>query len=205
MSELWKIVGNGGIKVYDDPEDLWNKAEAYFLYCDTTPITSKRTIQSGKGVGSKVDVENVRPYSLKGLCLFCGVNESWLKDIAGGTDNNSIWFLVVEKIMYVIYNQNVEGAYVDLFNPIMVSKILGLDKPEDNSGKITKIEIVESISTKLANSENEILKNLNYEKLVSVKEKSENLKRENLTGKHLDGSEDEPYSDAKGTPPDFHT
>lgn len=205
MGELWRIVGNGGIKVYDNAEELWRKAEAYFEWCDSEPITSKRTIQSGKGVGTKVDIENVRPYSLKGLCLFCGINETWLKDIAGGTDKNSIWFLVVEKIMYVIYNQNVEGAYVDLFNPIMVSKILGLDKPEDNSGKITRVEIVDSLSGKLATSENEILKNLNYKKLESIKEKSENLKKENSIGKHLDGSEDISYSDAKGTPPDFHT
>jgi len=98
--------------------------------------------------------------------------------------------MIVEKIMYVIYNQNMEGAFVDLFNPIMVSKVLGLDKPEDTSGKITRVEIVDSVSGKLANSESEILQNLNQEKLQIVKDKSENYKRAIDKSEHLNGSED---------------
>ena len=184
--ELWKIVGGGGITIYDDAEQLWVKAEAYFLWCDTTPILSKRTLNAGKKGGDKVEVEHIRPYSMKGLCLYCGVNEAWLKDIAVMGDKNSVWYLIVEKIMYVIYNQNVEGAYVDLFNPIMVSKVLGLDKPEDNSGKVTRVEIVDSVSNKLSNSENQILQNISLEKLQIVKDKSAELQKSNL---HLDSYE----------------
>ena len=194
--ELWKIVGNGGVTVYQDPEELWRKAETYFEWCDSKPITSKRTLQSGKEAGKKVELEHTRPYTLKGLCLFCGVNEAWLKDIASGEDKSNLWFLVVEKIMYVIYNQNVEGAYVDLFNPIMVSKILGLDKPEDNSGKVTRIEIVDSLSGKLAESENEILANLSSEKLQTIKDKSEYLQKINP---HGDFTQDVPL-DAENKP-----
>jgi hypothetical protein len=127
--ELWKIVGGGGITVYDDAEAFWRKAESYFEWCDNKPIMSKRTLQSGKEAGKQVNIEHIRPYSLKGLCLFCGVNEAWLKDMATIADKTNIWYIVVEKITYIIYNQNVEGAYVDLYNPIMVSKVLGLDKP----------------------------------------------------------------------------
>lgn len=204
-SELWKIVGNGGVTVYDNAEDLWHKAEDYFLWCDCNPVTSKRTLNAGKRGGDKVEVEHVRPYSLKGLCLFCGVNEAWLKDMSVSDNKQSLWYMVVEKIMYIIYNQNVEGAYVDLFNPIMVSKVLGLDKPEDTSGKVTRVEIVDSTSTKLANSENEILKNIvsenrkaSSEKLESIKDKSEKLQEINTNiQKHIseDGFENVPIGE----------
>jgi len=187
---LWKIVSSGNIKVYEDAKELWEKAEAYFEWCDTKPIMSKRTLQSGKEAGKKVEIEHTRPYSIKGFCLFTGVNEAWLKDISVSNGKDSDWYMVVEKIMYVIYNQNMEGAMVDLFNPIMVGKVLGLDKPEDNTGKVTRVEIVDSVSNKLSNSESEVLQNLNQEKLQIVKDKSENSKRAIDKSEHLNGSED---------------
>jgi len=177
--ELWKIVGSGGVTEYKDAEELWKKAEQYFEWCDNTPIKSKRTLQSGKEAGKKVELEHTRPYALKGLCLYCGINEAWLKEISSLGDKTNIWYLVIEKIMYVIYNQNVEGAFVDIFNPIMVTKVLGMDKPTEDEGRVTRVEIVDSTSNKLANSENEILKNLNQEKVQIVKDKSENLLRAN--------------------------
>ena len=178
--EHWHMVKAGGSQIVNSPEALWEAAQEYFKFCDDNPIKTKRTIQSGKSTGEKVEVEHTRLYNIKAFCIHAGISERYLKDITQSHANDSVYFQVVERILYIIYSQNVEGASADIFNPIIVSKMLQLEKAPDDKEPNVKIEIVSSISNKLANSEDEILKNLDLEKLSLVKDKSENLQRENM-------------------------
>lgn len=174
-SEHWKVINSGGRQVSNTPQQLWEQAVEYFRWCDENPIKAKRTLTSGKTQGEKVTVEFVRPYTIKAMCLHCNISERYLKDIQDAGDKGNEWYYVVEKILTIIYTQNLEGAIVDMYNPIMVSKVLNLDKPGENESKPVRIEIINNSDKKLATSENEILKNLDSEKVNILKDKSENL------------------------------
>ena len=56
---------------------------------------------------------------------------------------------------------------------IMVSKVLNLDKEDENLNHSIRIEIVNSTSNQLASSENEVLKSLDFEKVELLKSKAE--------------------------------
>lgn len=173
LKQHWQIVNAGGQVLSTTPQMMWEAAAAYFKWCDDNPITSSRTLTSGKDSGKKVTFEHIRPYSVKAFCLHANLSLRHLKDIEESQDKNSEWYMVIEKILMIIYTQNLEGAMVDIYNPIMTSKILNLDGDKDSEGSHVKVEIVDSRSTGLANSENELLKKLDQEKLIKLESKAE--------------------------------
>lgn len=169
--EHWEIINLGGTVVSNTPEELWGNACKYFQWCDNTPITSRDTLMSGKDGGKQVNVEKKRPYTIKGLCMHCGILEEYLKDVRDSRNSNNMFYIVVSKILYIIYTQNVENAMVNNFNPIFTAKVLNMENEEPAMAPI-KIEIVPGIPT-LSRSENEIL-----EKLESEIQMSENTKEQ---------------------------
>lgn len=178
QNEHWKVVASGGQTISNTPQQLWEKAVEYFKWCDNNPITAKRTMTSGKTQGDKVEVEYRRPYTVRAMCLHCNISERYINDIKNSHKVDSEWYIIVEKILYIIYTNNLEGALVDLYNPIMVSKVLNLDKGNDgDDDKPVRIEIVNTHSAQMANSESEVLKNLDFQKVDQLKDKLENLER----------------------------
>jgi len=159
--------------VSETPDSFLKKAMEYFSWCDDNPIKSKRTLTSGKTQGAKVEMEFVRPYTIKGLCLHCNIPEKFLIDISKTFNPEEEWRVVVEKALMVIYNQNLEGGIVDMYNPILVSKVLNLDKQQDNTQASIRVEIVKSNSEQLATSENEVLQMLDSEKLANLEKAAE--------------------------------
>lgn len=177
MDEHWKIVNSGATTISNTPEQLWEAAIDYFRWCDENPIKAKKTIASGKVGGSKVEVEFKRPYTIEGLCLHTGMSRRYIDDLKQGSDKNNLWFQTMEKILYVIYTDNLEGALVDLYNPIMVSKVLGMDKTDkQDDDRPVKVEILDSRSQNLAISENEVLEKLDFGKVKSLENKLQNPK-----------------------------
>lgn len=158
----WEKVDKGTITVADDPLSLWKNAVAYFKWCDENPIIVKRTITSGKAVGTKVDQETPRPYLIKALCLHCGILEEYLLDIRKRKDESSLFYNVASKILYIIYIQNMEMATIGVYNPVFISKLLGTGNEENSAGPI-KVTIISGLP-ELSNSENEILEKLDLDK-----------------------------------------
>ena len=199
VDEHWKVAA-GIMELTNTPEQLWNKACEYFKWTDDNPIIDKRTLTAGKSSGTTVNVEFRRPYTIKAFCLHAGISERYLEDIKNSNDKNSEWYMVLEKIMMIIYTNVLEGALVDIYNPIMASKMLNMDKEADTGNNVVKIEFVNATGKELANSENEVLKNLDFGKVEMLKDKSENFERQIPEDKnqHL-------HPDANGTPPDFHS
>lgn len=185
--EHWKLIDSGSRVTSTTPQQLWESARDYFDWCDTHPINTKRTLQSGSQAGKKVEIEHVRPYTIKGFCLHAGISERYIHDIKESYNPDSDYYMIMEKILYIIYSQNIEGAYVDIYNPIMVSKVLGLDKIENPNDKAPRVEIVDNGEKRLYNSEDDVLKNLDYGKIEVVKEKSENSEKEISINPHGHG------------------
>src|SRR5688572_18907649 len=102
----WQVVRRGGIVVSNTPEELWENACAYFEWCDNNPIETSNNIKVGKAAGQDLSNKYIRPYTIKGLCLHCGIMEEYLSDIRATKDQESMYFHVVSKILYLIYIQN---------------------------------------------------------------------------------------------------
>lgn len=157
--EHWEMVNSHLTKVVSStPELLWQNACNYFKWCDSTPILVPKTIMSGKEAGKEVNAKYKRAYSVKALCLHCNVPEEYLKDIRDSKNNNNDYYHVVSKILYIIYSQNLEGAMVDVFNPIFTAKVLNMEKEELPTSTVT-VHVVQGLP-ELSKSENEILEKL---------------------------------------------
>jgi predicted nucleic-acid-binding Zn-ribbon protein len=152
----WRMIAYGDEVISHDARSLWANACKYFEHCDSTPILNKTTIKTGKEVGKVVTEEQPRLYTIKGLCLHCGITEEYLRDIRQGKDKTSEFYLVVSKVLYLIWVQNVEYAAVGQLNPIFISKLLNMDKPEELPVNNIRIELVEGLPA-LAQSEADIL------------------------------------------------
>jgi len=169
MSELWQILHEGKVQVSTNPEALWNNAADYFRWCDQNPIKIKRTILTGKAAGSKIETEQPRPYSIKGLCVFCGILQEYLQDIRNSGDKSSLYYVIVSKILYIIYEQNSSMAMIGEYSPVFTAKVLNMEKDDAPISTIT-VNVVGGLPS-LSNSENQIL-----EKLESEKQLWENAK-----------------------------
>lgn len=167
----WEIVNGARDVNSNTPQDLWKYAAEYFKWCDDNPVTVKRTLTSGKDAGRKVNVESPRPYSIKALCLHCNIMEEWLRDIRQSKDKTSDFYIVVSKILYIIFIQNLEYATIGVFNPIFTAKVLNMEKDDTPTSAIT-VNIVDGIP-ELSKSENEILEKLELENRRSENDKEQ--------------------------------
>lgn len=173
-SEHWQILSGAKVVVSNSPEELWKNAVKYFEWCDTHPKVVKRTAMSGKETGKKFEVEYPRAYSVKALCLHCGILEEYVRDLRQSKDSGNEYYRVISAILYIIYTNNLEGAMVDLFNPIFTSKVLNMEKDDIPAAAIT-VRVINADAAgraipELSKSENEILEKLELE--ISEDQKS---------------------------------
>lgn len=171
--EHWEIVSNGQIVIDTTAEELWENACSYFKFCDDNPIVTKGVVSAGKEVGKQYNIHKKRPYTIKALCLQCGISQEYLSDMKNMKARESEYGMVVDKILNVIYTQNLEHAMTGEFNPQLTARVLNMEKEETN---ITppKVEYIYGLPP-LASSENEIL-----EKLESQVGTGEITKEQNL-------------------------
>lgn len=157
MASHWEVVRDKRVIVANTAEELWELACDYFKWCDENKIENTRTVTGGRGTNT-IDESMHRPYTIKGLCIHCGITEEYLNDLRLTKDTTSLYYEVVSRILYIIHTQNVEMATVGLFNPMFTAKVLNMDKPQEGTPRPIRIEIVGN-TPKLAESENEILEN----------------------------------------------
>ncbi len=143
------------------PEQLWENAMSYFRWCKDNPIEIKKTALSGKDAGKKFLVELPVMYTIKGLCLHCNVLEEYLKDMRMAKETAPDWYIAVSKILYIIHDQNMTYAALDLFNPILVGRLHNIEKDDTPAGNIV-IQHVQYLP-ELSKSEDEVLKKLESE------------------------------------------
>lgn len=182
--EHWEIVAAGGIVIAITPEQLWNLAVEYFKWNKNNPIEYKETMKSGKTQGQKVTVEKQRPMTIRAFCLHAGIPERYLMDIKNMYGEQSEWYQVAEKIISIIFIDNLEGAIVDLYNPIVVSKILNLDKPQTDDSRPVRVEIIDSGKNNLPTTEQAIIDNLDFDTINRFENKlAEEQSKEHSTHK----------------------
>jgi len=134
------------------PEDLWNDALEYFMWCEANPIYKEEVI---KQTGAVVATQYPRPFNLPALCLHCGITVQYINDIARNSAAGD-YHLVAQKILQVIYAQNFEYAMVGIFNANMSIRKLDLGRDVDggNGATTVHIEVIKPDDMpKLSNSE----------------------------------------------------
>lgn len=174
---LWEMINlRKDISYADTAQAMWERACEYFIWCDENPVVWKSTIMSGTRGGDKVENESPRPYSVRAMCLFCGLSEGYISSVRGSKDHSSDYYLVVSKVLSIIYVQNLDFATAGVFNPVFTSKLLNLGD-EDTISEPSKVEIITNGIPSLSYSENEVLEKLETEKSFSQLDKEQKVKK----------------------------
>lgn len=168
----WEKVNEGNVVVSNTPLELWQSACAYFKWTEDNPLKIKRTITTGKEAGKQVTEEHPRPFSIKGLCLHCGILEEYLYDVRNSKTRDSEYYIVISKILYIIYVQNLEYATVGVYSPVFTAKLLGVEKDDASTPSSIRVEVVQGLPS-LSETENEVLEKLDRERMISENTKEQ--------------------------------
>jgi len=156
--QQWEVINNYREIQSMTPEQLWDNAMSYFEWCRDNPIQVYKSVLSGKDVGKRVLLDLPVMFTIKGLCLHCNILEEYLKSLRNMKDTAPDWYIVASKLLYIIHDQNMTYAALDLFNPILVGRLHNIEKDDSPSGNIV-IEHVQYLPT-LSKSESEVLDKL---------------------------------------------
>ena len=134
-NQFWKArAKHGRNKIFKTPELMLDAAFDYFAWVEDNPL--KKAIIYQGDVCSKPE-ELMRAMTIKGLCIYWGVNTRYLNDFVSGLDledeKGKDFSEVISTIKEIIETQKFEGASAGLLNPNIIARDLGLtDKSESN-------------------------------------------------------------------------
>lgn len=119
-NQFWKIRSKHGTdKIFSTPELLWEAATEYFEWCDANPLKSYEW--NGKDP-VKCDLDKMRAYTLKGLCIYLDCNEELISQY----EKYEGFLGVCSRIRNIIFTQKFEGAAAGLLNHNIIARELGL-------------------------------------------------------------------------------
>lgn len=133
---------------FKTPEELQEKAEGYFQYCDTHPIevwqrkaaAANQSAKNGSGVKSDEGTMYIRrPYTLDGLGLWLEIND-WRHFRAYHQDDD--FSPVIRALEARVRDQQVSGAVVGMYNANLVARLNGISE---------SVQVETSIPVKLVN------------------------------------------------------
>ena len=139
-NQFWKVRSkHGRDKIFTTPQILLEAAQEYFSWCDQNPLTEVQYMK-GRYEIEKVELPKMRPYMTRGLCMFLGVNTLYFRDFEmliekkgeNATEIDKDFSQVIAYIKEVIYTQKFTGAASGFFNPLIISRELGLREQTDN-------------------------------------------------------------------------
>jgi len=123
------------------PAQLYEGAMNYFKSVSVNPIISKQIITGGQKAGDIVPVDKPRMPTLKGMCLFLGVNSNYLNhlvdQIEGKEDELSKQYSIILMCIKDTIEVNwFENAAVREYDAMFIAKLSGLTDKVEHSGKI---------------------------------------------------------------------
>lgn len=127
----------------DSAEDLWARFMDYRDHSNSTPIVEPKIFSTKTGV-VKGDLDKVRPLTLNGLCNYIGMHpgtwDDWKKrELLLFDDAGSYTFFmeVLLQIESIIYDDQFQGAAVNMFNAGIIQRKLGLADKTENTGLVS--------------------------------------------------------------------
>lgn len=108
---------------YTDPEKMWSDAVEYFQWAQANPFETSRTKRANAGGEAKeVVTSKPRVMTLNGLQIFLGMCKGTWQNYSKKPE----FLAITARIHSIIYEQKFAGAAADLFNPMIISRDLGL-------------------------------------------------------------------------------
>jgi len=112
---------------YESPGSLMAQACKYFDWCDNNPWYKAELIRSGARVGEIVELPVARPYTVEGLCVFCGISMKTFRQY----ESDTAFGEVAAHLKTVISQQQLEGEIVGVYNTSILLKMQNIVKEED--------------------------------------------------------------------------
>lgn len=153
----------GRPKKIESPEKMWEYACQYFDEVDETPFKKQDFIRGGTSAGTKVHLDNIRPYSWAGFETFMirhGIISNLDHYRANTNDAYAEFRGVISRIDKVMFDNKFEGATVGAFNASIIARDLQL-------AEITKSEVTASVKNEVDYSQ------LSEEALAEIAKQSE--------------------------------
>ena len=123
---------HGRDKIFATPPLMMEAACEYFNWVEENPLNKPIIYQ---GFASEKPEELMRAMTIKGLCIFWGVNSSYLSEFVNNLDStNDVdkdFSRVINTIKEIISTQKFEGASAGLLNPNIIARDLGLTDKKD--------------------------------------------------------------------------
>lgn len=136
-NQFWKLrTVHGREKIFGgDGSTLWEEACKYFDWCDRH-AWNKVELVKYQGNYEEAEVPLGRPYSMDGLTVFLGVSPSYFRSAKANliakreanriSDDEVLLLETIERIEVTVRTQQLEGAYVGVFNPGIVARVNGI-------------------------------------------------------------------------------
>lgn len=119
-NQFWKLRSkHGRDKIWESPDLLWEACIEYFEATDKRKWL--KTEFNGKDA-KECHVPNETPYTWTGLYLFLDCAHTTWQEYEKREGFNAI----CTRVRHIIYTQKFEGASVGAFNPLIISRDLGL-------------------------------------------------------------------------------
>ena len=136
-NQFWKArAKHGRDKIFGTPQIMLEAAFDYFSWVEDNPLTKSIVFQ-----GAVSGTENLmRAMTIKGLCIYWGVNTQYLNDFIGNLnlddEEAKDFSSVISTIKEIIETQKFEGASAGLLNPNIIARDLGLTDKKELSGSV---------------------------------------------------------------------
>lgn len=144
-NRFWEVrAKHGRDALFKDSKKLLESVNGYFGWCEENPWYRNEAVKGGEMAGEIIKVPTARPYTISGLCIYLGVNETFWRQFKGSeTAKTEDFSSVITYAEEVIRTQKFEGAAVGAFNANIISRDLGLtDKQEVATvKKVYKVKI----------------------------------------------------------------
>lgn len=137
-NQFWKARSkHGRDKIFKTPKSMLDAAFEYFKWVEDNPLTKAIVYQ---GAVSSEPEELMRAMTIKGLCIYWGVNTRYLNDFIANlnldNDEDKDFSDVIDTIKEIIETQKFEGASAGLLNPNIIARDLGLSDKKELSGSV---------------------------------------------------------------------
>lgn len=137
-NQFWRLRSkHGRDAIFSNPNTLLEACYEYFEATSKRKWYKQEAVKGGNLAGTTMDIETETPYSIKGLCIFLGVNSVWFNQFRDTETykGNKDFAKVITHVTEIIETQQFEGATVGAFNPNIIARTLGLaDKSDITSG-----------------------------------------------------------------------
>lgn len=147
--QLWELVDINRVgrpSAFESPEEMWDRASAYFKWCEDNPI-KRHKVMSSMGEVVYGYEEKQRAMTYAGLFIHMNIGESTWYDYKKKPDFSG----VVYAIDRVMFEQKFSGAASGEFNANIIARDLGLaDKAEIEQSVTAAVDVKADVTVKSA-------------------------------------------------------